>query len=235
MRMGITVAVICGVVAVGCQHGVTPVKATAAPVTVGRVQYRQSEKDLLDFEMSVGAEKSVRLGTVHGTEGVAVIFANCGFSNAVYLHDQKSVAICNEYVRSHRRWNSDLSPGVLRMTILHELGHAAFDLGHIPFTGLEEAAADEFAAYITLTKGDPKDLLAKAKFWGYIAETFQDYIDDGSDPHPTAARRSTEMMCLYLGATGDLEGAGTSTIFDLFWCKSRWKEVQEHWTKILAI
>ena len=78
--------------------------------------------------------------------------------------DDGTITVCFEYLdwvwRSAPEQTTptgvapiDAMAGPVVQFILHEAGHAVFDLLNIPIFGREEDAADQFAAYITLQAG----------------------------------------------------------------------------------
>jgi hypothetical protein len=92
-----------------------------------------------------------------------------GVSNAWYQreNDRPTVSICYEYLVEI--WNimpketeaamitaQDAVIGQLFFALVHEFGHATFDMFDVPVFGREEDAADQFATYIMLQFGDDR-------------------------------------------------------------------------------
>ena len=84
-----------------------------------------------------------------------------GESNAWYEPDDHAVTVCYEYVADVMRnlpesvsttgvTRDEAMTGPIIEVFLHEIGHALFDLLHIPILGREEDAADQLAAYMML-------------------------------------------------------------------------------------
>ena len=120
-----------------------------------------------------------------------------------------------------------LTAGMFAATVLHEFGHAIFDLLTVPIFGREEDAADQMAAFIALQFGtETARTIIKgfAYYWGY--EAIVDKADPGavattifspnsladpdqrclldafcafSDAHGTASQRMYNTLCLAYG------------------------------------
>jgi len=94
---------------------------------------------------------------------VPVVAQSCGGVNAYYAPSRREIVICYELLadhgmklqRKHGRTldNARLShvlAAELTFVLLHEVGHAVFDIHRIPVLGREEDAADAFAAFVLL-------------------------------------------------------------------------------------
>jgi hypothetical protein len=121
-----------------------------------------------------------------------------------------------------------LRAGLMAATLLHETGHAVFDLMDVPVFGREEDAADQMAAFIALQFGTANArtvIKGFAYYWGY--EAIVDKADPGavvidpgdprypkddpnlrcavdafcafSDQHGTASQRMYNVLCLAYG------------------------------------
>ena len=121
-----------------------------------------------------------------------------------------------------------LRAGLLAATLLHETGHAVFDLMDVPVFGREEDAADQMAAFIAVQfgKANARTIIKGfAYYWGY--EAIVDKADPGavvidpsdprypkddpnlrcfvdafcafSDQHGTASQRMYNVLCLAYG------------------------------------
>lgn len=132
------------------------------------------------------AEQVLQVGAI-----VNYSWETCGEVNAYYLPSEDRVVMCNEL-------EGVMPAAVVRYVFLHEAGHALMAQRHIPFTGLEEAAADEFAAWVlgAMERGD--DVEAAARFWA----AFPIQNENPFDPHPSAARRSAVLQQLADGIRG---------------------------------
>jgi len=93
-----------------------------------------------------------------------------GVPNAYFFrekNDQATIRICYEFLKEVREklpkeaTKDGIEPhdallGQLLFALMHEFGHAAFDLYQIPIFGRQEDAADQFATYIMLQFGGEK-------------------------------------------------------------------------------
>jgi len=93
-----------------------------------------------------------------------------GVPNAYFFrekNDQATIRICYEYLKEVRdklpkeATKDGIEPhdallGQLLFALMHEFGHAAFDLYQIPVFGRQEDAADQFSTYIMLQFGGEK-------------------------------------------------------------------------------
>jgi hypothetical protein len=135
-----------------------------------------------------------------------------------------------------------LRAGLFAATLLHEAGHAVFDLMDVPVFGREEDAADQMAAFIALQFGKANArtvIKGFAYFWGY--EAIVDKADPGavvidpsdprypkddpnlrcfvdafcafSDEHGTASQRMYNVLCLAYGG----DPAGFQDLVDSHW------------------
>ena len=91
---------------------------------------------------------------------LGLVAKQCGFSNMYYQSEDNTISICYEFIAHARRLADDAAShgaprdlvlyGGLIGVLLHETGHAVFDIMRVPVLGREEDAADQFAAYIAL-------------------------------------------------------------------------------------
>ena len=93
-----------------------------------------------------------------------------GAPNAYFFrekNDQATIRICYEYLKEVRdklpkeATKDGIEPhdamlGQLLFALMHEFGHAAFDIYQVPIFGRQEDAADQFSAYIMLQFGGEK-------------------------------------------------------------------------------
>ncbi|MBB1255858.1 hypothetical protein H3146_21210 [Streptomyces sp. OF3] len=90
--------------------------------------------------------------------------------------------------------------GVLTETVYHEAAHALIDKLGLPFTGREEDAADQFAAYHLIPQGrhGRAALLAAAEnFALYAEDTDPADVDFGGEHSPDAVRAAAYYTYLY--------------------------------------
>jgi hypothetical protein len=149
----------------------------------------------------------------------AVTLQGCdGKINAWYSPQTKSITYCYELVADIERTiaQSDLLPGFRREdavvgafvgVMLHETGHAIFDLLDVPIFGREEDAADAIAGFVILQVGKSaarRVLAGFAFFWRAWeleqrkggGRTFEDYLDE----HGTHAQRFYNLLCIAIGS-----------------------------------
>ena len=147
---------------------------------------------------------------------------SCGMSNAWYERKQFDpvINICYEYLDEILRklpqettaagvTRQDAAVGQLVFVATHELGHALFDLYHVPILGREEDAADQIAAYLMLQFGkDRARGLIKGTAYSY-REFIRDYKQRPGVTLPLAAfssnhgqpqERFYNLLCIAYGA-----------------------------------
>lgn len=147
---------------------------------------------------------------------LTVRFEGCdGVANAYYEDD--AVTICYEYLdfvlhsAPEQTTPGGLTPanaliGPTVDVILHEVGHAVFDMLEIPVLGREEDAADLFSAYILLqfAPADAQRLIRGTAFLGLKeaveAQKAQVGIKDFADEHGLPAQRYFNLLCVAYGS-----------------------------------
>jgi hypothetical protein len=103
----------------------------------------------------------------------------------------------------------DALAGPVIFIILHEAGHAAFDLLKIPIFGREEDDADQFSAYVLLHAGkdEMRRLIGGAAYQfksGVQSESQNIATKRFSDVHGTMAERFYNLLCMAYGADEEL-------------------------------
>ena len=140
-----------------------------------------------------------------------VTYIDCGVTNGFYHPATGRVYICNE--------NVSLPKGVQNFILFHELAHAVIDRHDIPYTGLEEAAADEYAALVMLENGRADEVI-QAGEWMMAAGG----EDNPADLHLSNKRRGLTLLCMAMqkeyGLTSDL-------------CTVNYETVKKTWGKLL--
>jgi len=136
-----------------------------------------------------------------------------GVSNAWY--DEGTVTICYEFVddiwknAAAETTAAGVSPidtvlGPLADVVLHEVGHAVFDIWKVPIFGREEDAADQFSAYIMLQfKKDDARRLILGNAYQYKNDLRPDApiaLTKFADEHGTPAQRFYNVLCLAYGS-----------------------------------
>ncbi|WP_274563913.1 DUF4344 domain-containing metallopeptidase [Streptomyces spiramyceticus] len=139
---------------------------------------------------------------------ITVAGKSCGNSDVAYDPETAKVEVCYEFVaevrdmfKDARSKNvSDKTAGVVTETLYHEAAHALIHKLDLPFTGREEDAADQFAAYNLIPQGakGQRALLAAAENYDLYAKDQPLEEIDFSDEHtPHAARSATYRSYLH--------------------------------------
>ena len=136
-----------------------------------------------------------------------------GVSNAWY--DDGSVTICYEFVddiwknAAAETTTGGISPidtviGPLADVVLHEVGHAVFEILSVPIFGREEDAADQFSVYIMLQfRKDHARRLILGNAYQYKNDLRSDApiaLTKFADEHGTPAQRFYNVLCLAYGS-----------------------------------
>jgi hypothetical protein len=134
-------------------------------------------------------------------EDVYVRAVSCdGVPNAYFFreNDIPTIRICYEYLKQveerlpKETTKEGIEPhealiGQLVFALLHEFGHAAFDIYNIPVFGRQEDAADEFATYIMLQfGGETAHRLIRGAAYSYLG-VIKDFKDDPRVTRPLVA------------------------------------------------
>ena len=135
-------------------------------------------------------------------------------------YDDGAITICYEYLdwvlqaAPEQATPDGIAPidavsGPVIQIILHEAGHAVFDLLKIPIFGREEDAADQFSAYVMLHAGkdEVRRLIRGAAYQfksGVQSESQNIATKRFADVHGTIAERFYNILCLAYGADEEL-------------------------------
>jgi hypothetical protein len=142
-----------------------------------------------------------------------------GQVNAWY--DDGVITVCYEYLdwvwqSAHPEQTTpagiapiDALRGPVIQIILHEAGHAVFDLLKVPIFGREEDAADQFSVYLMLEAGkeEARRLINGAAYQyrsGVQSENQNIATKRFAEVHGTMAQRFYNILCLAYGADGQL-------------------------------
>jgi len=154
------------------------------------------------------------LTVVHLPRPLTLRFTGCdGTSNAWYDPDDASVSFCYEYLADIRKAAvtgnlgkvplQEAMDGPTVFVLLHETGHAVFDLLKVPILGREEDAADSFAALTLLRLGKGVALrMLRGAAWGYAHEAHARTMDDSdfADVHGLDSQRYYNILCMAYGS-----------------------------------
>jgi len=136
----------------------------------------------------------------------------CGKINAFYSSDVRAIILCYEFIDFIERiapkpndppgeFNRDeVLIGATAGVMLHEGGHAVFDMLEVPLFGREEDAADAMASFIALQFN--KDVARTVvRGFAYVWKTFGNPKEwgDYSDEHGTSGQRFYNVLCLAYG------------------------------------
>jgi putative metallopeptidase DUF4344 len=104
--------------------------------------------------------------------------------------------------------------GAFLGTVMHELGHAVFDLQEVPVLGREEDAADQMAAFLLVQFGPQvarTTIKGAAADWDFTAQRWDWLIKNGKkqlyyDVHSLPAQRLYNYVCVAYGHLPDTFG-----------------------------
>ncbi|HEU4498538.1 MAG TPA: DUF4344 domain-containing metallopeptidase [Sphingomicrobium sp.] len=141
--------------------------------------------------------------------------AECGAVNAYYSPSQRKIVLCYELVEAIERSGpkvgepsefsyQEVVVGSIVGVLLHELGHAVFDMIEVPVLGREEDAADAIATFIALQFS--KDVARTVvRGTAYLhKEKFSFYAPTYWDEHGTGLQRYYNSLCIAYGGAPDL-------------------------------
>jgi hypothetical protein len=178
------------------------------------------------------------LAPLHLPHPLRLVALNCekdfGTDSPFYNRDDRSLNFCYEWYGIVRQWApttptpegvtpANVVAGMWAGTLLHETGHAMFDMLDVPVFGREEDAADQVAAFIALQFSKNVQITiikGFAYFWQMAAKAgndpptatnpnpptdavqrcFADPVCAYSDEHGTASQRLYNTLCLAYGA-----------------------------------
>ena len=139
----------------------------------------------------------------------------CGSKNAYYSHLDRAIYLCYEIVREIVRGapkattlqgisRGDAIVGGVLTALLHETGHALYNLLQIPVLGREEDAADQIAAYVMLQFGrDVARTTIKGDAWLWRSQDWSKQNQLLSGEHSPPQQRFLAFLCMAYGADPD--------------------------------
>ncbi len=177
------------------------------------------------------------LAPLHLPHPLTLVALNCQpdfkSDSPFYSPDDRALHFCYEWYNDVLQWaptaptpegvtRANVITGMWAGTLLHETGHAMFDMLDVPVFGREEDAADQVAAFIALQfNKDVERTVIKgfAYFWQMAAKSgndpptasnpnppkdavlrcFRDPLCAFSDVHGTASQRLYNTLCLGYG------------------------------------
>lgn len=145
----------------------------------------------------------------------AMTTAECGDVNAYYSSPQRKIVLCYELVEAIERSGPKIGEvsefsyeevvvGSIVGALLHELGHAVFDMNEVPVLGREEDAADAIATFIALQFS--KDVARTVvRGTSYLHKgRFSFYAPAYWDEHGTGLQRYYNSLCVAYGGAPEL-------------------------------
>ena len=173
-----------------------------------QMHYERLQKERVLERLSEGLS-SIRL-----PKPLVIKFASCdGTSNAWYEQSEGMVTFCYEYVDDLWQGSTGATvhgipaeqawEGAVIFVLLHETGHALFDLLKVPILGREEDAADNVAAFLLLRAGEraARRVLGGAA-WMYLHDSKGRMPDesDFADVHGLDSQRFYNVLCMAHGS-----------------------------------
>jgi hypothetical protein len=141
----------------------------------------------------------------------------CGTVNAFYSPPQRRIVLCYELVESIERvapkageaseyTYQEVVAGALVGVLLHELGHAVFDMSEVPVIGREEDAADAISTFIALqfSKDVARTVIRGYAYLAKVSFGFRSPLY--WDEHGTGLQRYYNTLCLAYGGAPEMFG-----------------------------
>jgi Putative metallopeptidase len=159
-----------------------------------------------------------------GADRTSVQWATCFTPNAFYDAETDSVFLCYEIVPLLKDALEDDWVLGLQAIVAHEMGHSVVDHQGIPYTGSQEAAADEIAAITLGAAGLGEVNEAISKFWVHIwpREILSSLDGPLGEDHPNSNMRARFFACMAAGE------AGTDPL-----CEVRYRKAWDNWSHLL--
>lgn len=146
-----------------------------------------------------------------------MVTTECGEANAFYDRTQWAILLCYEFVELLDKvapppgqtkdgfTHDEVLVGEIVLTLLHELGHAAFDMLQAPVFGREEDAADQFGIFLAMQfSPQVARLLIRGDLFFWKNEGNPTDWRDYADNHGTAAQRFYNEVCWAYGGFPDV-------------------------------
>jgi hypothetical protein len=144
-----------------------------------------------------------------------MVTAECGLVNAFYQPAEWRIVLCYEFVEAVERVGPkqgqpsefsypEVVVGGLVGVMLHELGHAVFDMLDVPVIGREEDAADQMSTFIALQfSKDVARMVVRGNAYLYKV-WFAFGAPAFFDAHGTGLQRYYNSLCLAYGGAPEL-------------------------------
>jgi hypothetical protein len=177
-----------------------------------------------------------------------MVTVECGVANAFYSPGQWALKLCYEYVELLDKiapkagqtkdgfTRDEVVAGEIVVTLLHEIGHAVFDMMKVPIFGREEDAADQMAIFLALQFSPPvARLITRGDLFFWRNEGNPSDWKDFSDEHGTASQRFYNELCWAYGgnpdAFKDMINAGWLPKERLAHCKDEYELIKAAFAK----
>ena len=182
---------------------------------------------------------------------VTIEAAECNEKNAFYDSVTKTVTLCYEFIdHLNDMWfeldkdglypyeQDDFVFDIVYYVLYHEIGHAVFDIYDIPYTGLQENVADQFAALmLSYTEGGSDIMYNVGSYYKHAADS------DTSPPaywttHALDMQRFYNISCWAYGY--DPVYNHDLITYDLLpedrakWCKEEYNQIKDAFGFLLA-
>ncbi len=219
----------------------------------------------VSYDRSEGAQKQERwlrkrqflermrvyLAPLRLPQSLAIKAEDCDDENAYYQDRTSKISLCYQYVEFLERVapkktvdgvsRDDVIIGGLASVMLHEAGHAIFDIFRIPVLGREEDAADQMATLAALDFGGD---FAKSMIRG-MAYVYKKYgpdpkgaqSSDFADEHGTSSQRFYNAICMAYGkdmaAYQDIVASSGMPPQRLANCENEYRQVEAAYRKTM--
>lgn len=178
----------------------------------------------------------------------------CGEANAFYYPIEKKVTICYEYIdhlgqlwymwptlydsESDAGLQADFVYDNLYSTLYHEIGHAILDVYGLPYTGLEENVADQFAALMLIRTEGGQDMLYNVGDHYLYSSHLSDEPHPYWDTHGTDMQRFYNISCYAYGEDPDynmdLIEDGWLPEDRAYWCEEEYEQIKRAFGYLIA-
>lgn len=136
---------------------------------------------------------------------------SCGQANAFYVNSEWAINICYEYyenleaiapqtVSPQGFTRNEVIVGGFIDAILHETGHALFDILQVPVFGREEDAADQISGFVMMQFGpDVARTTIRGTAYTYLNAKNPRTRTEFADEHGASSQRFFNYLCLAYG------------------------------------
>ena len=203
--------------AVACNQAVAQ---TAPSLTNGKIEFSYFPPKTVKYQAIMERLKAAHLleqmsqflSPLRLPHKFYLVTTECGKINAFYSSDMRAIILCYEFVELVERLapkadapagefsRDEVLVGAIAGVMLHEGGHAVFDMLDVPVFGREEDAADAMANFLALQFN--KDVARTVvKGFAYLWRSVGNPKDwsEYADEHGTSAQRFYNALCTAYG------------------------------------